>query len=531
MKDIAKLRVQEILSALKLNPSHSDASVREANEFVANPGIDDPDLRNLTDLPFVTIDNEDSKDLDQALLMLPLTDSTGFRVLYALADAAWYVKPGSALFEEALQRGVSYYAPGMSVPMLPRSLSEDVVSLNPEVDRRALVFDSVLDDRGRVIRTEIYRARIHSRAKLSYDGVQSLLDSIDRTGNTPNDLPYVDSLLNLREVGELRMVLARQRNVIEYNRKEPQVVVNPKIPGQFEISVRIRNNVERYNEQISLLCNIEGAKLLEKHARLTPELQSVFRIHTPPLAERLTELRLKIDQIVSAHLLDSSWRWSDDTELADYLEALPWDTETRRVRQAIERQIMLTNNASHFSAESGPHHALGVDVYARFSAPMREVVGIFTHKELLEALKIERPQSRAADLALQAQVIAISNRAKLQQKRLDKEFQLLVIERFLNADLGLALEKRPKRRGTLVGMDKRRVYVAVDGFALDLKVYKEDLEFAWGCTYHLGTTVARPGNATASVLRTGDAVNLRTLDWNAERRRFVLELTLATDRT
>ena len=110
---------------------------------------------------------------------------------------------------------------------------------------------------------------------------------------------------------------------------------------------------------------------------------------------------------------------------------------------------------------------------------MREVVGIFTHKELLEALGFEDPLPRDEDLALQAQVIDVSNRAKRQQKRLDKEFQLAVIDQYLRADLELPLDRRPRRNGTLIGMDKRRVYVAVDGFALDLKVYKEDLELRW----------------------------------------------------
>jgi ribonuclease R len=113
-------------------------------DLLATPGIDDPLLEDLRGLPFCTIDDPATRDLDQALHVT--ASAHGYRLHYALADASWLVPMGSALFEEALTRASSFYLPGLVVPRLPRPLSEGIVSLNPGVDRRALVM--VLDIEG-----------------------------------------------------------------------------------------------------------------------------------------------------------------------------------------------------------------------------------------------------------------------------------------------------------------------------------------------------------------------------------------------
>src|SRR6185503_10271633 len=103
------------------------------------------------------------------------TTADGWIAHYAIADAAWFVRPGTALWAEALRRGASYYLPGMSVPMLPRALSEGLVSLGPDVDRRAMLFSMTIDRDGACRSTAITRARIRSRAQLDFATVAHAL--------------------------------------------------------------------------------------------------------------------------------------------------------------------------------------------------------------------------------------------------------------------------------------------------------------------------------------------------------------------
>jgi ribonuclease R len=500
----------------------------EVDAALASPGLDDPTLADLEGIPFCTIDNVDSRDLDQALHVA--ADGAGGHVVrYALADAAYYVRPGGALFDESLRRGASYYLPGFSVPMLPRALSEGLISLNPDVPRRALVFTMRLDGEGRPVATEIARARIRSRAKLSYSGVQAFYDTPERGPLAASELR--ESLELLRVVGARRQKLAQQRDVVDYERIGAGVELSA--AGALVLTTDRRLEVERHNEQVSLLCNIEGARLLaERAGPRAGALQAVFRVHDAPPRERLGELEDAIDGIIAVQGLDRArfaWRRrgnGDREALAEYLERLPRDAEFRRVREALERQVRLTNVRSLFAASPGMHYALGVDGYARFSAPMREVAGIFTHKEALELLGLaDVRHSAEADTATREAVIVAANRSKEVQARLTKDAYKLAIDALLETDLLVAPEARPARTGTILGAAPSRVYLRLDGPPIELKVYAEDLEAAWG-----GQVSLLPGGVGLRAadghrrLAAGDAVTLRTRGLDRRRDRWHFEV-------
>jgi ribonuclease R len=156
--------LRDLLAREHLTPEHPPEV--EAEAAACAPDTDDPALIDLSGLPFVTIDEVESRDLDQAVLVR--ADGEGHVVHYAIADASHFVRPGTALFAEALRRGTSFYLPGLVTPMLPRRLSEDVISLGPAALRRALVFTIRLDERGRRVAAKVERARVRSRAKLAF---------------------------------------------------------------------------------------------------------------------------------------------------------------------------------------------------------------------------------------------------------------------------------------------------------------------------------------------------------------------------
>ncbi|MCB1757221.1 MAG: RNB domain-containing ribonuclease, partial [Gammaproteobacteria bacterium] len=303
----AKARVWTILDDYAVDPHYPDAVHKEVNHLLDNPGIDDPALMDMTDLAFVTIDNEDSRDLDQAMYIR--TDDHGYTVYYALADAAFYIPTDSALFANALLRGASYYLPEFSVPMLPSALSEGkgLISLNPQVLRRALVFIIRLDDKAEVIDSRIQRARILSRAKLSYNGVQAFQD--DPAASPLAGQAFSETLILLKTIGEKRVDLARRRNVVEYDRMSLSVQYAGANGERFTISEDHRLDVESWNEQISLLCNHEGANLL-REALDGHDIQPIFRVHMAPEPERLKKFSALLDALVAEHDLPREiWIW------------------------------------------------------------------------------------------------------------------------------------------------------------------------------------------------------------------------------
>jgi len=529
----AEQAIRRILAQYKIELQHPDACIAEADHRLANPGFDDPALTQWQALPFITIDNPDSRDLDQALL-IESTAENGYRVRYALADAAYYIPPGSELFREAMRRGVTYYTPLLAAPMLPESLSSGLISLNPDVERRALVFDILLREDGFVLNTSISRALICSQGKLSYASVQEYLDAESAGAkHAYADKAFAHSLQLLKEVGEKLIQRARDRDVIPFNRSEAHIQLSD---AGITLSQRNRVRTEKYNEQISLLCNMQGAEMLKGLSQDNDELQAIFRAHDAPLAGRLSSLRKLLNAFADQAGLDDRWRWHKGQSLADYVVSLPDNAEAHGKVLAIERQILVSNQASEYRSEPGKHHALAASSYARFSSPMREIVGIFTHKELLEALgvvpggyTVSNSTTNTADAssvqndkALREAIIAIANQSRQTQKQINKAVEFFALQSVLEADL--LSNPRPERHAIVMGFRRDRLYLSCDAIAVDLKVAKSDIEIQYDTTYEFSDFAALPQSDDAPILQLGDSVAISTHAFNEKTRRYQLRL-------
>ncbi|MFK7927687.1 MAG: ribonuclease catalytic domain-containing protein [Myxococcota bacterium] len=510
--------IAELATGKGHTPFLPDACEAEAAAWVKNPGIDDPNLVDLTHLPFVTIDYTTSKDLDQALFVE--RKGQNHVVWYALADAAYYVRPGSALLEEAIKRGATYYMPGLTIPMLPLALCEGLISINPNVDRRAMVFRMEIGRNGACKRTEVIRARVHSVAKLAYRHVQAWYDG----GEAPTDNDgALQSLSALQSVGELRMAEAEARNVIRFRRREVDVkIADGSAP--FLAREALRHDVERYGEQISLLTNVEGARLLADPTA-GAHVHPVYRTHAPPQSQRLRQLQRQIDAIVRAHNLPPTWRWSGQrhASLATYLRSLPRDGAHARIARVIEHMALFTGGRSGFSAEPAGHHGVGADVYARFTAPMREVVGIFVHKEAWEHLGAQTPTHNATDEALREQVIDAAGRAKSQQRALTQTSNRRCLDRMFQADLD---GKAAPRGGTIMGFSRGKIRVELNDPPIQVKVYFPHLQEYIGTALRLtrdGSRVVEEKGGRR-VVTLGDRVQVTVLRQDEDRDRWVLGL-------
>jgi ribonuclease R len=484
-----------------LAPVFPEAVQKEVEALLADPGIDDPSLDDLVDLPFVTIDGPGTRDLDQAMY-IEARDGGGWKVLYALADPAWCVTPGTALFDESLRRGSSYYLPGLCVPMLPRALSEGITSLNEKQLRRAVVFEMAVDADGECVHTSVRRARVRSRSQLTFRQVQRFLDGEE---SLP-DRSAEPSVRLLRDVGRARMRRAVQRNVIHYRRTEVEVKLHGGL--RFVIDLAPRSSVEKYNEQLSLMCNVEGARMIRDHGG--EHVQPIYRIHAPPDARRYEKLEALIAAIVKRHHLDEdqwAWRRGGDQSLADYLAALPTEGAEGRLATAIHRQAVLTNVRSVFSDEPSGHHGVGAEIYARFSAPMRELVGVFLHKELFE--KLDHGDDAGADETLREQIIDRANESRALQKQLTNEANRVVLDELFTDDRQLPREDRPRRIGTVMGLTPTKAHVLLDDPRIEVKVYTKHQQEVDGAPVRIsddGAAMLRDGN---ELCRIGDEVVVR----------------------
>lgn len=490
-----------------LSPDHPADVLAEAAACRAD--TEDPQLRDLRELPFVTIDEPSSMDLDQALFVEP--DGAGWVVWYAIADAAHQVRPGTALHREALRRGATYYLPGLVIRMLPASLSEGLISLLPDVDRRAVVFRMRVGATGASEGCDIVRARIRSRLKTSYRDVQAWVDG----GPAPSEDPAVMAgLVAFGGVGEARLRDAEGRGVVRVRRVEVSVDLDD--TGARFVALRdLRRRVELWNEQISLLANSEGAEFLARRAG-DPRVQPIYRVMEPPGRAQLAGLAERIAAIARAHGRGDAWIWDPDgAPLADWLDALPDDP----VAQAIHRQVMLVGGRAAFVPEPLPHAGVGAEVYARFTAPMREIVGIYLHAELMQLLEgTPDPVRDAADAALRPEVIAAAGRSRNLQRDLDHACNERVLDQLFADDLRTG-RARP---ATVMGFSRDKVHLLLDDPPIDVKWYFVHIEQTHGVRPRVSDDGVTLYAGDRTVVRLGDTVTVRVVRFDDTKRRWEL---------
>ncbi len=336
--------IEALHRELGVTPQFRAEVQAEAEEAARSPRLP---VRDRTDLPFVTIDPEGARDLDQAVHLE--RRRTGYRVHYAIADVAAFVRPGGAVDAESHLRGETLYGVGAKVPLHPPQLSEGASSLLPDGPRPALLWTVDLDEAGERTAVRVERAMVRSRSQLSYAEVQAGLEA-----------GTADPVFGLlREVGELRLARERDRGGVSLPLPEQEVEL---VEGRLRLAFRSPLPVESWNAQISLLTGMAAASLM-----LDGEI-GVLRTLPPPDPRDIARLRRV------ARALDVEW--PEELSYPEFIGGL----DPRRADHA----AVLTASASllrgsgyvSFSGsvpEQHEHAALAAP-YSHVTAPLRRLV-------------------------------------------------------------------------------------------------------------------------------------------------------------
>ncbi|MEU8625632.1 RNB domain-containing ribonuclease [Streptomyces sp. NPDC048669] len=318
----------------------------EAAEAARNPAV--AGHEDATELPFLTIDPPTSTDLDQAMHLE--RRAHGYRVHYAIADVAAFVRPGGALDTEAHRRVTTLYFPDGKVPLHPTSLSEGAASLLPGQTRPAVLWEIDLDTEGRAVATRVRRALVRSRAKLDYAGVQQRIDA----GTAE------ESLALLRDIGTLREEQEVARGGISLNVPEQEIVERD---GGYGLEYRAPLPADGWNAQISLLTGMAAARLM------TGTGTGILR--TLPVAPDGAVARLRR----SAEALHIDW--PHHVPYARIVRSL----DPRKTSHAAFLQdcTTLLRGAGYTVFENGELptpavHAAVADLYTHCTAPLRRLV-------------------------------------------------------------------------------------------------------------------------------------------------------------
>jgi len=370
------------------------AVLKEAAKL--KPEVEDKDKQNRVDLrhlPFVTIDGEDARDFDDAVYCEAKSKlrlfNGGWKLYVAIADVSSYVKLGSALDEEAQVRGNSVYFPERVIPMLPEELSNGLCSLNPHVDRLAMVCEMTISKTGEMTDYQFYEAVIHSHARLTYNKVSTMLEHSRTSEAKALRGEYGDVLPHLKQLYAMYKVLlgARHaRGAIDFETQETRIVFGSE-RKIAEIKPTVRNDAHKLIEECMLAANVATAEFLQKH-----EIPALYRVHDGPPPERLEKLRAFLGELGL-----SINKGKDGPSPKDY-RALLESIQDRPDFHVIQTVMLRSLSQAVYSAENNGHFGLNYEAYTHFTSPIRRYPDLLTHRAIRSVIrsKMDTPHVKRA---------------------------------------------------------------------------------------------------------------------------------------
>ncbi|WP_456089509.1 ribonuclease R family protein [Oribacterium parvum] len=426
--------------------------------------------RDFRALTTITIDGEDAKDLDDAISLEYFPEKKLYRLYVHIADVTEYVKEGSSLDLEALERGTSVYLTDRVIPMLPRELSNGICSLHEGVD--CLTLSCIMDynEKGEQLSHEICPGIICSDKRMSYTGVTAVLEkesgtaslgaensasvaSLDmgkRNEETAEDyssyLPYKNLLLKMRELSRLLRHKRVERGGLDFDFPESKIIFNEK--GQIaEIRSVIREESHKIIEDFMLAANETVAE--EYYWRDIPFL---YRVHEKPDFDKWQEL----SRILSNFSILLRAKDPDSIRpkaLQGILETIKGKEEEMMLSNLILRSL----KQAKYSVECGEHFGLASKYYTHFTSPIRRYPDLQIHRIIKENLFSQENEKRFAHYSRILPDVAMQS--SLRERRADEaERDCMKLKKcqYMKNFLG---ESFP---GTISGLTEYGIYVTLE---------------------------------------------------------------------
>ena len=401
---------------------------------------------DLRGIPIFTIDSAETKDIDDAISLQKLED--GYELGVHIADVSHYVRPGSALNEEAFERATSIYYADKVIPMLPTQLSNGICSLNEGEDRLAFSCLMRLDEKGEIHSYKFVKSVIRSRVKGVYKEINALLEPEEGADLSELQTKYAAVLEQLPTMDELyrkRLVLRKARGGMEIESNEAKLVMDEN--GRcVDIVKRDRGTSECMIEEFMLLANQCAA-----NAGRTNKVPFVYRVHEAPDAEKME----KLSATLLACGLNAKFKNPIPTQLE--LAALLDETRGQPIQIPVHTSILRSMQKARYAPQPLGHYGLVLADYAHFTSPIRRYPDLAIHRilsEMLQGVSNSQLQKDFNEFAQQAS--EKSSKQEVAAVRIERDVEDLYKAEYMHTHLGEVYT------GTVAGITPRGVFVELD---------------------------------------------------------------------
>ena len=493
---------QIIIRKFNIPDAHGEEAIAEATRL--GLAVKERDIKGRTDfrgVTTVTIDGEHARDFDDAITIERLPSGHYWLGVH-IADVAHYVKEGSALDEEAYDRGTSVYFTERAVHMFPAELATGLCSLNPHVDRLVQSCLMEVDRRGNVVRYELHDGVINSDARMTYTAVNAILTDRDE-GMVREYAPLVPMFEQMHELFGILNDRRRRRGSIDFDLPEAEVILSEL--GQIEDIVASERNVaHRLIEEFMLLANETVASHL-----VANEVPSLHRVHEAPDVKKVEDFEEFVTTL--GYSLGATGRTVTPKQFQKLIDRIRGTPEERPIAALMLR----TMQKARYDPASLGHFGLATEHYTHVTSPIRRYPDLLVHRVLRESRHGAMTPARQEELVEELPDIA-RHTSEMERRADEAERELLQWKkvRFMADKVGDEYE------GFITGVTPFGLFIELSEHYVEGLVHISSM--ADDYYRFLEQQHVLKGENTKKVYRLGDKVRVQVVRVDMERRQIDL---------
>ncbi|EHO77672.1 ribonuclease R [Fusobacterium ulcerans] len=326
--------------------------------------------KDLRDLPIITIDGDDAKDLDDAVYVKKLSNGN-YKLIVSIADVSHYIPEGSMLDQEAFKRGNSVYLVDRVLPMFPKEISNGICSLNPNEDKLTFTCEMEIDQNGKVVDSDTYKSVIKSVRRMTYTNVNRMIAGEEEALKEYSDIK--DMVMEMLELSKIIRQVKYNRGSIDFDLPEIKLILDEDGKVKY-IKNRERGESERIIEDFMIAANETVAEKL-----FWMEIPSVYRTHEKPDPERIKNLNETLSKFkYRIHSLDEI----HPKKFQKIIE----DSKERGINLLVHKLILMALKQARYTVDNLGHFGLASGYYTHFTSPIRRYADLTVHRILNSVL-------------------------------------------------------------------------------------------------------------------------------------------------